>query len=76
MKSICQFLSVIIGLFAALWMVIGIIPFLGLFQWPALVCCVVGVIFGVFPQRKIGLTINIVVGVVAIVRLLIGAGVA
>jgi hypothetical protein len=76
MKTLCQLLSVIIGLFAACWMFIGIIPFLGLFQWPALLCCVIGVIFGVFPQRKIGLTINIVVGVVAIVRLLIGAGVA
>ncbi|MBK8093878.1 MAG: hypothetical protein IPK32_18350 [Verrucomicrobiaceae bacterium] len=76
MKSLCQFFSVLLGLFAAAWMTIGIIPFLGIFQWPALICCVLGVIFGVFPQRKIGLTINLVVGVVAIVRLLIGAGVA
>ncbi|MBE2282809.1 MAG: hypothetical protein IAE77_05045 [Prosthecobacter sp.] len=75
MKTICQLLSVLIGLFAALCMVIGIIPLLGAIQWPVLVFCVVGIIFGVFPERKIGLTINIAVGIVALVRLMMGGGV-
>jgi hypothetical protein len=75
MKTICQILSVLIGVFAALCMVIGIIPLLGAIQWPVLVFCVVGIIFGVFPQRKIGLTINIAVGIVALVRLMMGGGV-
>ncbi len=57
-------------------MVIGIIPLLGALQWPVLVFCVVGIIFGVFPERKIGLTINIGVGVVALVRLILGGGLA
>jgi len=76
MKTIAQFFSVLIGLFAALCMVIGIIPLLGALQWPVLVFCVVGIIFGVFPERKIGLTINIAVGVVALVRLILGGGLA
>ncbi|MBL9179098.1 MAG: hypothetical protein JNM65_13635 [Verrucomicrobiaceae bacterium] len=76
MKTICQIISVLIGLFAAVCMVIGIIPLLGAIQWPVLVFCVFGIIFGVFPQRKIGLTINIAVGVVALVRLFIGGGLA
>ncbi len=75
MKTIAQILSVLIGLFAALWMVVGIIPLLGALNWPVLVFCVVGIIFGVFPERKIGLTINIAVGVVALVRLILGSGV-
>ena len=74
MKTLCQIISILIGLFAALCMVIGIIPLLGALQWPVLVFCVVGVIFGVFPERKIGLTINIAVGVVALVRLILGGG--
>ncbi|MFM7605947.1 MAG: hypothetical protein ACKO8Z_12235, partial [Prosthecobacter sp.] len=71
MKTISQILSVLIGLFAALCMVIGIIPLLGAIQWPVLVFCVAGIIFGVFPERKIGLTINVAVGIVALVRLIL-----
>jgi len=74
MKSLFQVISVLIGLFAALCMVPGLIPFLGALNWLVLVLCVVGVIFGTFPQRKIGLTINIVVGVVAALRLFLGGG--
>ena len=74
MKTLCQIISVLIGLFAALCMVFGIIPLLGAIQWPVLVFCVVGIIFGVFPERKIGLTINIAVGIVALVRLILGGG--
>ncbi|HEY1052421.1 MAG TPA: hypothetical protein VGE39_21770 [Prosthecobacter sp.] len=74
MKSLFQVISVLIGLFAALWMIVGIIPLLGVIQWPVLVLCVVGVIFGAFPQRKIGLTINLVVGIVAALRLSLGGG--
>lgn len=75
MKTLCQIISVLIGLFAAFCMVVGIIPLLGALQWPVLVFCVAGIIFGVFPQRKIGLTINIAVGIVALVRLMMGGGV-
>ncbi len=75
MKNLCQIISVLIGLFAALCMVIGIIPLLGALQWPVLVVCVIGIIFGVFPERKAGLTINVAVGVVALVRLILGGGV-
>ncbi|MCB1279160.1 hypothetical protein [Prosthecobacter sp.] len=74
MKTLCQIISVLIGLFAAFCMVVGIIPLLGALQWPVLVFCVAGIIFGVFPERKIGLTINIAVGIVALVRLILGGG--
>jgi uncharacterized membrane protein len=76
MKTICQTLSVLIGLFAALCMVPSLIPLLGALNWLVLVFCVVGIIFGVFPERKIGLTINIAVGIVALARLILGGGVA
>ena len=74
MKTLCQIFSVLIGLVAALGMVPSLIPFLGALNWLVLVLCVVGIIFGVFPERKIGLTINIAVGVVALVRLILGGG--
>lgn len=74
MKTLCQIFSVLIGLFAALCMVPSLIPLLGALNWLVLVVCVVGIIFGVFPERKIGLTINIAVGIVALVRLILGGG--
>jgi hypothetical protein len=36
---------------------------------------VLGIVLGAFPDRKIGLTINIAVGLVAMLRLLLGGGV-
>jgi hypothetical protein len=76
MKTLCQILSILCALFAVCWMIPGLIPFLGALQWLAIVCCVVGIFFGLFAERKIGLTMNIVVGIVAILRLVIGFGVA
>ncbi len=70
-----QTLSVLIGLVCALLLIPGLIPLLGWVQWLVLVGCVIGSIFGSFPQRKIGLTINVVVGIVAALRLFLGGGV-
>ncbi len=70
-----QLISILIGLICAAFMVPGLIPLLGWVQWGVLVGCVVGIIFGAFCQRKIGLVINIAVGIVAIVRLMLGGGV-
>ncbi|MEZ5385182.1 MAG: hypothetical protein R3F13_06680 [Prosthecobacter sp.] len=75
MKTFCQILSVLIGLFSALCLVPSLIPLLGALNWLVLVFCLAGIIFGVFPERKIGLTINIAVGVIALVRLIMGSGV-
>ncbi len=69
-----QFLSVCCGLLAAVLMVPGLIPVLGWVQWLVLVIVVAGIFFGSFCQRKIGLTINVAVGVVAILRLFLGGG--
>ncbi len=75
MKTICQILSVVIGLVCAVLMIFGIIPLLGWTLWATLGGCVVGIIFGAFPERKIGLIINVAVAVVAILRLFLGGGV-
>lgn len=75
MKSICQFLSILIGLVCAVLMLFGIIPLLGWTLWATLAGCVVGIIFGAFPERKIGLIINAAVAIVAVLRLFLGGGV-
>lgn len=69
-----QFLSVLIGLICAVLLVPGLIPFLGWSLWFTLAGCIVGIIFGSFCQRKIGLTINVAVALVAALRLILGGG--
>lgn len=70
-----QFLSILIGLVCAVLLVPGLVPFLGWSLWITLALCVLGIIFGAFCEKKIGLTINIAVAVVAALRLLLGGGV-
>ncbi|MBL9114544.1 MAG: hypothetical protein JNJ83_06015 [Verrucomicrobiaceae bacterium] len=70
-----QTLSVLIGLVCAALMVPGLVPLLGWLQWAVLAGCVLGIIFGSFCEKKIGLTINIAVAIVAILRLFLGGGV-
>lgn len=70
-----QTISVLIGLLCAVLLIPGLIPLLGWMQWLVLAGCVLGIIFGSFCQKKIGLTINIAVMVVAALRLFLGGGV-
>ncbi len=69
-----QTISVLIGLLCAVLLIPGLIPLLGWMQWLVLAGCVLGIIFGAFCQKKIGLTINIAVMVVAALRLFLGGG--
>ncbi len=75
MAALCQMFSVLIGLVCAALMIFGLIPLLGWTLWATLAGCVIGIIFGVFPKRKIGLFINATVAVVCIVRLILGGGI-
>ncbi len=74
-EPVMQIISVLIGLVCAALLVPGLIPLLGWLQWAVLAGCVVGIIFGSFCQRKIGLTINVAVALVAALRLFMGGGV-
>lgn len=74
-RAAMQTISVLIGLVCAAFLIPGLIPLLGWMQWAVLAGCVVGIIFGAFCQRKIGLTINVAVAVVAALRLFLGGGV-
>ena len=70
-----QTLSVLVGMVCAAFMVVGLVPLLGWAQWGVLAGCVLGIILGSFCDKKIGLTINVAVGVVALLRLFLGGGV-
>jgi hypothetical protein len=72
--AVMNILSILIGLFASIWMVFGMIPFFGWIQWPVVALCVVGAIFGLLSQKKTGFKINLIVGIVAIIRAVIFGG--
>ncbi|HUF60568.1 MAG TPA: hypothetical protein VMN36_00705 [Verrucomicrobiales bacterium] len=69
-------LSILIGIVAALLMFLGLVPFLGWLNWLVLAICVIGVIFGALSREKsrAGLIVNIAVGLVSMVRLIVGGG--
>lgn len=74
MKTILQILSILCGIIAFFVMVPSLIPFFGWGGWVVLPITILGIIFGVFCERKIGLTINIAVAIVASLRLIAGGG--
>jgi hypothetical protein len=75
MRTLCQTISVSLGLACSVLLFFGILPLLGWTLWFTLVMCVLGIFFGAFPERKIGLVINVAVGIVAILRLILGGGI-
>ena len=70
-----QLISVLIGIVCAVLLVPGLIPLLGWTLWVTLFGALIGIIFGAFPKRKIGLTINLAVAFIAALRLFLGGGV-
>jgi hypothetical protein len=75
MQTVCQALSILIGVVCSALLFLGIIPLLGWTLWFTLALCVLGILLGAFPERKIGLVINVAVAMVAVFRLFLGGGV-
>ena len=75
-------MSLFFSILALVFAVIGLIPFLGILEWIALVLSALGAIFGVisliFRKGKgtsiMAIIINILVFLLAIVRIFIGMG--
>ena len=67
-------LSILFGLVASALALPGLLPFLGLLNWLALPFAGLGVALGAFARGNFGRNFNIVVLVVATVRLSLGGG--
>ena len=66
--------SIIIGVIAALLAIPAFIPFLGIINWLVLPVAFVGVVVGVLSRRRGGLQLNLIVLVIAGLRLMLGGG--
>ena len=67
--------SVVLGVLALIGALIGFIPLLGWLNWLVIPLAVVGLVFGLLAKENSGRNVNIVVLVLAIVRLSLGGGI-
>jgi hypothetical protein len=67
--------SLLIGVLALPWVLLASIPFVGALNWLILPWGVLGLMLGVLSSRTSGRNLNLVVLVVASLRLMLGGGV-
>lgn len=67
-------LSLLIGLFAGIIAVFGIIPFVGWANWFVIPIAGLGLVLGLISRHREGQILNLVVIAIALVRLSIGGG--
>ena len=68
-------LSIVIGIVAAVLMVVGLVPLLGWLNWLVAVLCVGGIVCGALSREKSGMVVNGAVLVVSLLRLALGGGI-
>ena len=68
-------LSLIIGLIAAVLAFVAFFPFIGWLYWLIIPVALLGLIFGMFSKKTSGRTLNIIVILIGLVRLMLGGGV-
>jgi len=74
MNLILNLVSIVAGLMSLIFLVPGLIPALGWIQYMTLAIAGFGALIGSFAEKKIGMTFNLVVLVIAGVRLFAGGG--
>jgi len=68
-------ISAIIGIVALIIALVGFIPLLGWLNWLVIPVAVVGLVLGLMSRETSGRNINIVVLILAIIRLALGGGI-
>jgi hypothetical protein len=68
-------ISIVIGILALIGALVGFIPLLGWLNWGVIPLAVVGLVFGLLAKENGGRNINLVVLVLAVVRLMLGGGI-
>jgi hypothetical protein len=68
-------ISIVIGILALIGALVGFIPLLGWLNWGVIPLAVVGLVFGFLAKENGGRNINLVVLVLAVVRLMLGGGI-
>lgn len=75
LAGMANLLSILIGLICSPIVFVGAIPLLGWMNWLMLPLVTIGAVIGAFAERKVGLTVNLIILVVGGIRLMIGGGI-
>lgn len=67
--------SILIGVAALLGALVGFVPLLGWLNWFVIPLAVVGLVLGLMARETSGRNVNVVVLILAIVRLSLGGGI-
>ena len=67
-------LSLLIGLLAIPWVLLASLPFIGAVNWLVIPWALLGLFLGAVSSRNSGRNLNLIVLLVAVVRLWIGGG--
>ncbi len=68
-------ISILVGIIAFPVMLIGLIPILGMLNYVAIALALIGLAFGALSDRRSGRNLNLLVLIVAVVRLILGHGI-
>ena len=72
--AMLNIVSILIGLLALIFAVPGVIPLLGILNWIAIPIAVLGAVIGMVSSRNTGRNLNILILIVAAIRLSLGGG--
>lgn len=68
-------ISVLLGVVALLIAIVGFFPLIGILNWLAIPIAILGLVFSFFTDRRSGRNLNVIVLILAIVRLFLGGGI-
>lgn len=68
-------LSILVGLVAILFAIPGLVPLFGWINYLTITIAVVGLVIGMISSKNTGRNLNIIVLVVAVLRLMLGGGI-
>lgn len=66
--------SLLIGVLAIPWVLVAVLPLVGALNWLVIPWALLGLFFGALSSRTSGRNLNLIVLLVAVVRLWIGGG--
>ena len=71
-QDMLNILSILFGIIALPFTLIGVVPLLGSVNYLAIVFAIIGLVLGVLSSHKAGRNLNIIVLIVSIIRLWVG----
>lgn len=73
-RRMFNLISLLIGVLAIPWVLLAVLPLIGALNWLVIPWALLGLFFGVLSRGTAGRNLNLIVLIVAVVRLWLGGG--